>query len=446
MPRPSFTKSGYSLTDFFILKSKAAERDPLAMHELGIRYLLGMGVSPDTIESVRWIKRSAEAGNSSASFNYAVFLYNGTGTEWNPFKAFDYFITAAEAGFADAQYAIGIMYLDNLIVARNYSEAEKWLKKSIESGFEKAKEVYGESFARGVFRDTLFALKFGININAGNNLLQNKTEEISYSNLDELSLKAKFSLKEEEKVFKNAEEMLRTAVSLGNPDASLELAKYLLKKNNAVDSTEAAALIFRAVRQGNDIALFSLPLAIGNDARLGAIRQEAKNGSMTANYVLAMMRLNNIERSIAIITAIEILNRNALKGHIPSILEIVYIHLTGEFVSRNIQKASELLKALTKEGNTEALPQLLKLDNEFLKKEKRIPSVLFELAEKGNISAANLIAACYETGFPEEKSLLKAAEYYKKTAVRNNNEGIFGLLRIYDTLRPAEERFVIREE
>ena len=71
-------------------------------------------------------------------------LINGWGTEWNPFTAYENFLSAAEAGMSQAQYVIGVLFTDNLIVQRDWNKSYYWIKKSADNGYEPAKEVLDE--------------------------------------------------------------------------------------------------------------------------------------------------------------------------------------------------------------------------------------------------------------------------------------------------------------
>ena len=76
----------------------------------------------------------------SAMYNYAILLINGWGVDWDPFRAFKYFKGAAKAGMIQAQYVVGILYTDNLIVKRDFNYAYYWVKKSAEEGYEPAED------------------------------------------------------------------------------------------------------------------------------------------------------------------------------------------------------------------------------------------------------------------------------------------------------------------
>ncbi|MCH9030439.1 MAG: sel1 repeat family protein, partial [Bacteroidetes bacterium] len=132
---------GYQIWQQFKLTQEANTGDVLAQHELGLRYLLGEGMSPDTIEAVYWIKKAANQNLASAQYNYAILLINGWGIDWDPFSAFNYFKKAARSGMIQAQYVIGILNTDNLIVKRDLNYAYYWINRSSSEGYEPASKI-----------------------------------------------------------------------------------------------------------------------------------------------------------------------------------------------------------------------------------------------------------------------------------------------------------------
>ena len=119
----------YQILQQFKLVQIANSGDPLAQHELGLRLLTGEGIAADTITAVYWIKKAASQKLTSALYNYGIMLINGWGTEWNPFAAYENFLLAAEAGMSQAQYVVGVLHTDNLIVPRDWNKSYYWIKK-----------------------------------------------------------------------------------------------------------------------------------------------------------------------------------------------------------------------------------------------------------------------------------------------------------------------------
>lgn len=134
----------YQIWQHFKLIQKANEGDVLAQHELGLRYLFGEGFPADTVKAAYWIKKAADKGLAAACYNFGILLNNGWGVKWNPFHAFNYFMTAAKDGMPQAEQVVGLIYTDNLIVKRNWSKAYIWVKKSAEQDYKPAKTILAE--------------------------------------------------------------------------------------------------------------------------------------------------------------------------------------------------------------------------------------------------------------------------------------------------------------
>ena len=132
----------YQIQKQFNLIHDANSGNALAQHELGLRYLLGEdGMTADTIKGAYWVGKAAEQNLTAACFNYGILLINGWGVEWNPFKAYDYFLKAASDGMPQAQHLVGILYTDNLIVKKDNLEAYKWIRKASDQGYMPAIET-----------------------------------------------------------------------------------------------------------------------------------------------------------------------------------------------------------------------------------------------------------------------------------------------------------------
>ncbi|MDZ7624468.1 MAG: tetratricopeptide repeat protein [Ignavibacteriaceae bacterium] len=131
----------YQIWQKFRLTQEANAGDPLAQHELGLRFLLGEGVPADTSQAVFWIKKAADQNLTSAKYNYAILLINGIGVQWDPFNAFTLFQSAASDGMIQSQYVVGILYTDNLTVKRDYNLAYYWIKKAADNDYDPAKDI-----------------------------------------------------------------------------------------------------------------------------------------------------------------------------------------------------------------------------------------------------------------------------------------------------------------
>ena len=70
---------------------------------MGICYELGQGIDKDYIEAVKWYRKSAEQGNSSAQSNLADCYKNGYGVSKDISEAVKWYRKAAEQGNESAK-------------------------------------------------------------------------------------------------------------------------------------------------------------------------------------------------------------------------------------------------------------------------------------------------------------------------------------------------------
>ena len=173
---------------------KAAEQgDATAQYELGHIYATGKGVEKNEAEAAKWYRMAAEQGNVDAQYFTGMNYKLGRGVvqdkdeaeKWfgkikHPFdqyrignmlfvvaqfdlaqnktdiiyakqdkpevkaEAVKWYRKAAEQGYADAQYELGICYRDGYGVAQDKIEGVKWLKKAAKNGVKKAQDALDE--------------------------------------------------------------------------------------------------------------------------------------------------------------------------------------------------------------------------------------------------------------------------------------------------------------
>ena len=96
-------------TPFEAAKAKAEAGDRDAQFDLGVMYIIGMGVGRDSAEAAKWYRK------------------------------------AAEQGHANAQNNLGLMYMSGRGVAKDNAEAVKWLGKAAEQGYWNAQSNYARA-------------------------------------------------------------------------------------------------------------------------------------------------------------------------------------------------------------------------------------------------------------------------------------------------------------
>lgn len=86
----------------------------------------------DDKKSADWYKKAADQGYANAQFNLGMSYEEGKGVSKDYGKAMTLYQNAAKQGHAKAHNAIGGLYEDGLGVSQNYKEAAKWYGKGAE--------------------------------------------------------------------------------------------------------------------------------------------------------------------------------------------------------------------------------------------------------------------------------------------------------------------------
>jgi uncharacterized protein len=109
------------------LAPEAAGGAPLAQYNLARMYFTGEGVSRDSDEGLKWLRKAAMAGAGLAQYQL------GARHEWGIDVAQDYgeaarwYRMAADRGLPVAQFRLGLLYMNGLGVTRDVVAAHLWL-------------------------------------------------------------------------------------------------------------------------------------------------------------------------------------------------------------------------------------------------------------------------------------------------------------------------------
>ncbi len=465
----------YSLAATYILKEKAKKGDPFAQHELGIRYILGVGVPIDTLLAADWIGKAASKNLPAANFNYGIMLHGGIGVDWNPFSAYNNFKVSAESGMEQAQYIFGLMYTDNLIVNKNLIEAKKWLKKSAEKGFDDAIKVLEEFVKQGfIDQDDTLKNEFSSSKSSSqksnfSTLVSNEYEldfynfvadsltegeekkilnEILKSKHNDLKKMLKVSSIQDTSVSKDTSAIgiINYASVAGSPEALLIKARL---EENGIGIKQsfisAAANYLKAFRLGSYKAAESLLKISQKNNFYSLLEKEVKKNNPDAMFVWAGLIALGLDYSLSEEQAFDLLKKARKQNHKNSIIELGLAYYSGSLVKKDSLKAIEYLTEAVKLGSTEAEIRLAFISIQSAKKidYKDEISVLSKYSKKGSVLAEAALAYCYENGLAVKQNKGKAASLYRQAAQRGNEAAYNSLRNMYDILRPKDEEFKI---
>ena len=465
----------YELWQQFTLMKKANEGDPLAEHELGLRYLLGQGTVADTLKGAYWVKKAADAKLAAACFNYGILLLNGWGVKWDPFKAFNYFSIAAKDGMPAAQFVFGLFYTDNLIVRKDWATAYSWVKKAADQDYKPAietlkeikKKVPNVSSANDSNMDSAendsndkedsFTSSIGlvfIDFDTETDTTRQIPEKVIIQDLNnegnkELADTLGVSKSKDSTLLldKKRIDVLNKFAENGSPEALTLLGKLNEKgtyfKKNIIT---AAAYYIRAVRLNSNTAPFLLYQAAKEKSFMNIIQSKVDKNDPEAMFVWYGLNDLGFSNLITHEDAVKLLKRSAQKKYVPAIVELGLNYYTGKVVKKDTAEAYKLWNEAEKLGSTEAKTRIVtsrifdRTDEKNLQKDTEFLRVA---AAEGSVLAQTALAKIYETGIGTDKNIAEAVKYYRFAAQRGNRYAYNQLLQIYNSVRPPGPEFRI---
>ncbi|MCF6775084.1 sel1 repeat family protein [Thiotrichales bacterium 19X7-9] len=106
-----------------------------AAYQKGVDYTTGENnTTPDLIAAVNWIKYSASKGYAEAQFKLGLMYLQGIGVPVNKKNAFLSMLIAAQSGQAQAQYYLSYFYMKGIGTEENFILADYWLSQAKRNG------------------------------------------------------------------------------------------------------------------------------------------------------------------------------------------------------------------------------------------------------------------------------------------------------------------------
>lgn len=466
----------YQIWQQFKLIQEANAGDTFAMHELGLRYLMGEGAVADTVKAAYWIGKAAEKKLTAAEYNYAILLNNGWGVPWNPFKAYEYFKDAALSGMPQAEYIYGILNTNNFIVKRNWDKAYTWVKKAADDGNALAKQVVNElkkhvspayfdstktnssennSQSTETYDDPTIASNLGlvfIDFSSQSDSVPVITDrqiiESIWTNGSEVLIDTLGISSKHDSILTNLKSSgisyLVQSAETGNPEALTLIGRLFEKgiffKKNILS---AATYYIRATRLDSPVAPAILWYMIKHKDYFSNLKKLVDQNNADAMYVWYGLYILGFDQQFTEADAFNLLNRAANQNLLPAIVELGFSYFTGKFVKVDKEKAISLWEAAEKLGSVEASVRIttakilgeVKIDDS----DTTNYFQLLEVADNlGSVLAQVTLAYCYEKGIGVAKSTPDAVKYYRFAAQRGNSYAYDQLKRMYDAIRPTE--------
>jgi hypothetical protein len=461
----------YQIWQAFLCARKANAGDPLAQHELGLRYLVGAGVERDTAKAAAWIGKAAAQNLIPARFNYAILTYNGWGIAWNPFEAYRNFLFCAEHDVAEAQFAVGISYAEGLVHEEDWEKGWSWIKKAAEGGYKPAEgalPIFEQNRAAATSparQDSLIApvTVTSFQPDAGMDSLSVIQEK---SLLKNALLQADPQLRRALGLTRMMDstsavdsldlEGIRRSADAGSPEALALLGRFAQQGLlTGRDSVASAAFYLRAFRSDSRRAgklLWELAQA---NAFLAAVKARAEGGDSVAQFVWAGLTTLGMDASLllakAYITeqqALQLLRRSAGSGYVPATLELALCHYGGRWVPVDPERATALLREAASLGSQEAAIRLAVLEvraSTDTARQRELVGILWHGLHEGSLLAEVALGYCAETGRGMPPSTAVAARLYRSAWGRGSQDAYRALRRLHDALRPPDPEFALSD-
>ncbi len=447
-----------------MLTQKANAGDVLAQYELGIRYLMGRGIQADTAKGAYWTRKAAEQNMVPARFNLGILLYNGWGVPWNPFEAYRHFLYCASEQMVEAEYVLSGLYIEDLVVARNWEEAYRWAKKAADSGYEPAQAEVAMLLKRGVVKNDSTAhpsdrsgssvfepvfLDFGTDtakqvddqvlrqeaIREGNLEVKNALGTIHGDTLsvDSVGLQS-----------------IRHAASTGSPEAYTILGRCYekgvgVKKDLVLASVE----YLRAIRLDSPRAPGLLMTLLDQKEYGQILRTRAARDDADAEYawsVLTALGFDGLVKGQGVLVesqALQFLQKAVAHKHTAATIELGLCYYSGRWVERDRIRATELWEEAVAMGSMEAKMRIAATG--VLENDEALIPVLRDGLKENSILAEVGLAYAFERGVGMEKNIPEAVYLYREAAQRGSQDAYHALQRMNDQIRPGSSEFQMKD-
>jgi TPR repeat protein len=461
----------YEFWEGLVLMRRANSGDPAAQEELGYRYFLGKGFAADTARATYWIGKAADQNMAIAQYNLGVFLNNGWGVPWNPFKAYERFKAAAKDSLPEGEFAYSLFFTDNLVVPRDWHRAYQWIKLADDAKYEPARKVIAEFIRRGISLDSdstggqttprRDSVAAGIVRTIEPPYLDYGPDTTSH--VDDLTLLNEAFREGNEKfrealgvshiLDKGTEKdttalsVIESAAGVGSPEALTVLGRcYEREAGMPPDKILAAEQYLRAARMDSRHGLALLLQLVREEGFAAEVESRAKAGDDDAAFVWAGLTELELDHRLLDDQALNLLEVAANHDHIPSLIEVGRCYYTGQWTARNPAVGAKYWRRAAEAGSRDAEIRLAAAA--VVSDSNRADSTLVDSIRilstgsgDGSTIAQLALGYCYENGVGVRQNTPQAVRLYRNCAQRGSESAYNALKRMYDKLRPKGREF-----
>jgi len=313
------------------------------------------------IERFHETRRAAEAGQAEAQYDLAVMFNNGKGIVRDDNEAFKCLRKASEQGHLPAQAHLGYMYLSGNGVAQDYTEAINWYRIMAGNGFAEAQWTLGTMYYRGmgVTRNGAEAVRWF-------RMAAEQDNADAQCDLGDIYCNGKLVAQD----FSEAAKWYRKAAEQGHARGQLNLAAmYFAGEGVTQDQTEAAKWFRMAAEQGHDEA----------QTHLGVMYSKGHGVPQDYSEAVKWYRMA------------------AEKGNVDAQFGLGDMYNAGQGVVADISEAVRWYKMAAEQGDTESQFRL-GLISETTKDPKRALKWYRMAAEQGHAGAQHGLGQMYLDG------------------------------------------------
>jgi len=140
LPAPQARADGAAATGFdaTALQTKAANGDTDASFQLGTLDYVGLGVVQDWVAAAKWLTQAANAGDANAQCELGLLYQTGSygdGLPQEPQVAAQWYQKSADQGNAYGEFALAALYQNGQGVAKDPTKAQALFAKAAAQGY-----------------------------------------------------------------------------------------------------------------------------------------------------------------------------------------------------------------------------------------------------------------------------------------------------------------------
>ncbi|QIM63634.1 hypothetical protein A1D29_10205 [Pasteurellaceae bacterium Orientalotternb1] len=344
-----------------------------AQYLYAYRYSSNMPEGNNSAEQCRWIRKAAVQALTEAEYSLGLCYLNGWNGEKSESKAFQWFLKAAEKGHMKAQVDVARAYLMGKGVEKNQQKATTFLEKAAKAGDADAQFMLGTA----LFHQT-----------------SHKPEGI---------------------------ELLKKSAEQGNLDGQFNLALHYHKNKQP----KQALYWFEKAALGGDVLAFAkLVQLYPKKTRIKKLHQIANQAP--ASIAFALGKMYNTKR-FGKVDKVQMLKWYQLavdKGSKEAQFQLGLHYFFGETVEQDVEKAIALFEQFAEQSDGDIKAEMamrFHLGKDFPKDDKKARYWLEQAVKWGHVGAEYWLGLFNMRGIGGEKNL-EQANYWLNKALEDGEE------------------------